>query len=429
MPSTTPKLPLPQGQFFKWTILFHIAYVIVLLLGVVQALREPPTGIFPNSYLAALAVAAQFVGYVRFFLIMPRRYGWPIPLSSMATYFIINIALVCMAWLFHDELFWLLWPYMGQMFGLLAFQIALPMAAATLALLLLLINGIDTQTWTIQNLSGALTYWIFMSISGFYTYQLFRASQQRGKLIAELEETTQQLEEERDKNAELAVLRERARLARDMHDGLGHTLVGLSVQLEAIQRLYPVAPEKASAMIDALQETVRESMDSLRRTLSGLRAPGLGERELVTALRSLCHEFSERTGLQVKCTIGDYANQLPRPTAEALWRVAQESLNNIQKHADAQQVKLSLRFGAQRVILEIEDDGVGLSQEDMNRPARFGLKGMIERLEGLGGTLDIKSQLEQGPTIVASIPLVITPTPIFQTQNGHSAQHKAIPEK
>ena len=91
----------------------------------------------------------------------------------------------------------------------------------------------------------------FLVISGFYIYQLIRSSRQRGGLIAELEKTTRQLKQEQDKNAELAVLQERERLARDMHDGLGHTMAALSVQLEAIQRLYPVAPEKASEMIDA----------------------------------------------------------------------------------------------------------------------------------------------------------------------------------
>ena len=204
-----------------------------------------------------------------------------------------------------------------------------------------------------------------------------------------MEAAQKELELARQRDTELATLRERERLARDLHDSLGHALVALSVQLEAIQRLYKVDPEKASAQVDELKTLTRASMDDLRRSLAGLRAPGLSERRLSEALQTLSVDLGQRAHLQIHCHIAEGADGLSITHAEALWRVAQEALANIERHAVARTVQLQLAIESNAALLSIQDDGRGLPPDAEKQPGHYGLRGMRERVEGLGGTLTL----------------------------------------
>jgi signal transduction histidine kinase len=234
---------------------------------------------------------------------------------------------------------------------------------------------------------------------------LTRTSQERGELIAELQAAKAELELAQRREAELAVLRERERLARDLHDSLGHTLVALSVQLEAIQRLYRVDPDQASAQVDEMKALTRSSMDALRRSLAGLRAPGLGDSALRPALQALCVDFGERTGIDVACQIDQAADRLRPALAETLWRVTQEALTNVEKHAQARQVGVILSCEPSSVLLEVTDDGVGLPPGAAEGLNRFGLRGMRERVEGLGGALTCRGT-EEGTAVKARLPII-----------------------
>ncbi|MCL4259120.1 MAG: sensor histidine kinase, partial [Anaerolineales bacterium] len=224
-----------------------------------------------------------------------------------------------------------------------------------------------------------------------YIYGISRTSGERAKLIAQLEVAQEELELARRRDAELATLRERERLARDLHDSLGHSLATLSVQLEAVQRLYKVDADTASAQVDELKNLTRASMDDLRRSLAGLRAPGLGERKLHETLQSLSVDVAQRARLAVACQIDDAADQLSPAHAETIWRVAQEALANIERHAAARNVDINLAVESQFAIFVIKDDGRGLPPDAEGRPGHFGLRGMRERVEGLGGTLTLSN--------------------------------------
>jgi len=161
--------------------------------------------------------------------------------------------------------------------------------------------------------------------------------------------------------------------------------------------------------MDDLKRLTRSSMDELRRTLAGLRTPGLGDRPLKEALQELCVEVSRRSRLRVEFNweIGDL--ELPPAVAEALWRTAQEGLTNVEKHAGAGRVKVRLHAGAGELRLQIEDDGEGFLPQDAGRPGHFGLAGMRERLEGVGGRLLIASAPGEGTRLEAHIPAVEAP--------------------
>ncbi len=284
---------------------------------------------------------------------------------------------------------WLGFTYFGQMFGLLPLRAVMPGTAIVTILIALITSDWNLRQIPLGAVIGFTFQWlggmtIFLFISG-----IIRTSGERAKLIAKLEAAQKELELAHQRDTELVTLQERERLARDLHDSLGHALVALSVQLEAIQRLYKVDPERASAQVDELKTLTRASMDDLRRSLAGLRAPGLGERRLSEALQTLSVDMGQRAHLEITCYVAEGANQLSPTQAETLWRVAQEALANIERHSSARTAELQLEIESNSAKLSIKDDGLGLPHDAEKQPGHYGLRGMRERVEGLGGTLTL----------------------------------------
>ncbi|MBA3824494.1 MAG: sensor histidine kinase [Ktedonobacterales bacterium] len=206
---------------------------------------------------------------------------------------------------------------------------------------------------------------------------------------------------------ELAVLRERERLARDMHDTLGHALALTTVKLEAIRRLTPRDPERATRELDATEAIVRGAMGELRATLAALRTTPC----LVDELRRLALAAGERSGMTVACDLDSAESTWPEAVQAALVRVGGEAIANAERHAHAQQLTLALTDDAGWVCLCITDDGVGLPDLPTtpdgvtSPPGHFGLAGMRERVRELGGALHITTPVGGGTTIAARIPL------------------------
>ena len=159
----------------------------------------------------------------------------------------------------------------------------------------------------------------------------------------------------------------------------------------------------AAEFIGRQLEVTRASMDELRRSLAGLRAPGLGERKLGEALQTLCVDVGQRTHLEIRCDADEHVNSLPLAHAETLWRVAQEALTNVERHAQARHVTVTLKIETHTALLTIQDDGRGLPPNAENQSGHFGLRGMRERVEGLGGTLTLTNN--NGSNLRVSLPL------------------------
>lgn len=340
-------------------------------------------------------------GVLYFFTIAGGR--WLKSNQRLALYFIGGLAMWLVSSWLNPSTWWLSFAYFGQMFGLLPPQVVLPGTAFIMICLTLIISD-----WNLSEIdSGAAIGFFFQWLAGnvlyLFIFGIARTSRQRAGLIQKLEAAQKELEAARQRDAELATLRERERLARDLHDSLGHSLVALSVQLEAIQRLYKVDPERASAQVDELKDLTRASMDELRRSLAGLRAPGLGERKLREALQTLCVDVGQRAHLEIHCDADEDANALPLAHAETLWRVAQEALTNVERHADARRVTLTLKIETHTALLTIQDDGRGFPPNAENQNGHFGLRGMRERVEGLGGTLTLANN--NGSNLRVSLPL------------------------
>lgn len=395
--------PMRPGLFQRWLTLWHIIYVGGLL-GVLGLALEDTWGAWGWREAALVAIVAVLItAYVRLLVFELR---WPYPNWLLTLYFSGALGLLALATWLHPVFIFIVGMLFGQMFGILPPVLALPGATAVLGVILLASNNWqlprDIGWGTVLFVAGQLGLMLMLYL---YVYHVFRTSQERAGLVNELRAANEQLERARAQASELAALRERERVARDLHDGLGHTLVALSLQLEAIQRLYPVDPARASAQVDDMKQLTRQSMADLRRTLEGLRASGLGDEALGPAIDRLCAGLAARAGLDVAWQVDDAARDLPRPVAETLWRVAQEALVNVERHAGATAVRVSVAMVPGGVELVVRDDGAGLPPDAETRPGHYGLRGIRERVEGLGGTLALESN-QPGAVVRARLPLV-----------------------
>jgi signal transduction histidine kinase len=210
---------------------------------------------------------------------------------------------------------------------------------------------------------------------------------------------------------ELAMADERNRLAREMHDSLGHRLTVAVVQLEGAQRLIPSDPERAARMIGAMREQMKEALAELRRTVARLRTPASEELPLDAALRQLAESFQEGTGLQVHVRVSPDLPALSAAQRLALFRAAQEALTNAQRHARARNLWLDVAVNGREVALTAADDGQGFpaspSQDTAESlpEAGFGLRGLRERAAQLGGALRLGPRPGGGALLTFSLPL------------------------
>ncbi|MBA2248216.1 MAG: sensor histidine kinase [Chloroflexia bacterium] len=195
---------------------------------------------------------------------------------------------------------------------------------------------------------------------------------------------------------------ERRRLRRDLHDGLGAPLAGLTIQSGVIKRLVRSEPVRAEAELDHLQEELRSAIADIRRLVHGLRPPALDEFGLVTALRSRLLAFeSKGDGFSTELVATGDDHTLPAAVEVAIYRITEEALTNISRHAAARSATVVLDI-AVAVRLEITDDGRGIAPESR---VGVGVQSMRERTEELGGTYEIGTRDSAGTRIVVTIPL------------------------
>lgn len=229
---------------------------------------------------------------------------------------------------------------------------------------------------------------------------------QQQKQQAELEAVNQNLssyasllEKFSAKVEQLAVSRERNRLARELHDTLAHTLSALSVQLEATDTLWKTQPAQAQTLLREALTITRSGLTETRRALQALRASPLEDLGLELAIRSLAESAAQREGFSVDLNVSPQINGLSPQIEQTIYRVAQEMIENICRHANARHVTFSLTRNQQEIKALISDDGMGFDPQAVDQERKLGLRGVRERIEMLGGTLDIVSTPGKGTTM------------------------------
>jgi two-component system, NarL family, sensor histidine kinase UhpB len=219
----------------------------------------------------------------------------------------------------------------------------------------------------------------------------------------------ERIEEERRRSGQLAMRaqeEERRRLARDLHDEVNQALTAILLRLEALAQETP--PERAPEVAE-LKRLVNQAMGELLSLARQLRPSALDDHGLVPAIEAQLKRFSAQTGIEIRMITEGEPNDLPEVVQTAIYRVAQEALANVQRHAGATVVELDLEEEAGRVELRVLDDGRGFDPGGIPRAgttppgAGLGLSGMAERARLVGGELDVRSAPGGGTTVTLRV--------------------------
>jgi len=219
------------------------------------------------------------------------------------------------------------------------------------------------------------------------------------KLVGGQKEARRRLEKHAVTLEELAISRERNRLARELHDTLAHSLSAVAVQLEAVKSVWEAEPVMARELLDQSLVGAREGLGEARRAIQALRASPLEEKGLAGALVELASSVEARSSLSVDITLEDHLGDLDSGIEQAVYRIASEALTNATRHSQASKVTVMLDRRGRRLSLEVRDDGMGFDTSSEAPNGHIGLRGMRERAAMAGGTLVVNSTAGKG-TIV-----------------------------
>ena len=199
---------------------------------------------------------------------------------------------------------------------------------------------------------------------------------------------------------------ERRRIARELHDELNQRVISLAFDIDDQMQQIPTLPEAARTTLQLVKNEVAELSDHLRDLAHRLHPSVLDDLGITSALRVCAKEFEQREHISVRLALDEPGKPLGRHLAECLFRVTQEALRNVAKHAGAMHVFLGLSYHEDHVVLHIEDDGRGFAPQDRHQVQRgLGLVSMGERVRLLEGSLTLTSNLGQGTRLSVSIPL------------------------
>ena len=219
----------------------------------------------------------------------------------------------------------------------------------------------------------------------------------------------ERIEEERRRSGQLAMRaqeEERRRLARDLHDEVNQALTAILLRLEALAQDSP--PERGPEVAE-LKKLVNQAMEELLNLARQLRPSALDDHGLLPAVEAQLKRFSARTGVQVRLHTEGEPNELSEVVQTAIYRVAQEALTNVARHAGATAVEVDLEAGDGRAELRIRDDGAGFDPGSIARAgtegpgAGLGLGGMAERARLVGGELDVRSSPGGGTSVTLRV--------------------------
>lgn len=401
-----PEVQLAGNAFFQRLGLFWATFFYTsLAIGLLDVVLKPPGIISLPGGLALAGCLAGSALFQRLFapLFVHGSQRWPLRGNAAWIYFggqtLIAIGLTQVSPAFIGLTFTLI----GHTFGALPpRRWPLPLSVLFLAVALDIGLLSDLRRADLSSLPGFGLGVVIFIVIGLLISRLFYQRYQLLELVAELRTAKAAVEAASLERAELAALRERNRLARVMHDGLGHALVLVNVKLEAAERLYLHNPTRGAAELEATRALVRETLSELRRSLAELRdAPALPD--LSAALHLLADEIAARSGIQLTLDISP-AEQPAPSIRTVLWLIAREALTNVERHAGARHAAIRLTRIDAGWQLEITDDGRGIHPADLQKPGHFGLVGIRERAEAVNGRVQIDTKRQHGACLAVWVP-------------------------
>jgi signal transduction histidine kinase len=236
---------------------------------------------------------------------------------------------------------------------------------------------------------------IFLAVGFSISYLMSRLNEQQQSLA----EANTRLQHHASTLEHLATSRERNRVARELHDTLAHTLSGLSVQLEAVKAYWDIDAQKARSTLESSLQAAHSGLGETRRALQALRASPLDDLGLSLAVRRMVEDAAARANLALDLSIVDKLPPLSPDVEQCIYRVAQEAVANVIRHAKAKTLTVNLDSTGEKVTLTVQDDGIGFDLGKKEKTNNYGLEGMQERAQLAGGELTLISKPREGTTV------------------------------
>jgi signal transduction histidine kinase len=393
--------------------LFAILWLGLFLLGggillVAQAFSQPAV-VF---YLAGIANAVLLLGYLL----------WPqLPRHLGSRYLPIGVVIASVGPIVVNHLVSLLqihpetrtpldtWPLAAILFVplvIVAWQhplrdvIVFCLGTALLDLILAIPAARGNGLFLLSTAHGILGRTLSLLLVGYMVARIVKIQRQQRQSLAS---ANTRLTHYATTLEQLATTRERNRLARELHDTLAHTLSAVAVELEAVASLWDDDPARARTLLERSLAATRSGLTETRRALQALRSSPLEDLGLVLAIRQQAEAVAARANLALDLQVPERLDDLSPDVEQCIYRVAQETLTNVARHAQARHVQVSLLQEHKRLTLTVSDDGRGFEPDAADLEDHLGIRGMQERAEAAGGTLEVSSEPGQGTTVRLSV--------------------------
>jgi signal transduction histidine kinase len=228
--------------------------------------------------------------------------------------------------------------------------------------------------------------------------------EREGRVLASLEQSREQLRKLSAYQQEVRE-EERHRIAREIHDQFGQSLTILKMDLAWLKKQWPDRTPEMEAKMGAMSQVIGEALENLHTVTAELRPVMLDDFGLAAAIEWQIEEFSKRSGIDCRMEETGFEPELPKDQAAALFRIFQETLTNIMRHARADTVTVRLEGCKGDLLLEVHDNGRGITEEEINAPTAFGLLGMRERLYPWNGRVTFEGRPGRGTRVTIRLPL------------------------
>lgn len=386
-------------------ILQWVSYFIIFAVLMIFTIGHPPEITGWRFYYTELALAILLVMNVLWFNQLPGRH---IPVSEQWIFLVISAGLIFSS-LWVGELFnavYLLFMLCAQaaiMRGV--WPAGLIFSTVNMALILVIFKILGQSNNDMVSLASSLVMGaLFILLLAIILERYAQQTRQAERLLRELQQANAELVAARQKEKELAIAEERVRLARDIHDGLGHHLTVLSIQLQAAGKLVARNPQAAAEAIQLSRSEAQAALEEVRSSVAMMRQSPIESQPLPEALAALVRDFDQRSDLRASLEQSGDPVELSPFARQTLFRAAQEGLTNAQKHGkNVQHAWVRLRYEADAVRLSVQDDGQ--EPPDPGGEAGFGLLGLAERVSQLGGSLNNGPAKSGGFAVEVCLPL------------------------
>jgi signal transduction histidine kinase len=275
-----------------------------------------------------------------------------------------------------------------------------------------LLSGAIGEAAAVDAIKLGMSDYLLKDDMGKLAYVITRAidiseiKRAKEKADAELVDSERRLAEFAE-HLQMSIEQERSSIAREIHDDIGGSLAAIKFDLAWIGR-HHTDPATLSHL-DAASSMLQHAIGASQRIMMNLR-PAILDQGLEAAIEWLAREFEKRTGTKTSFHAALHPADTSKAIQLAAYRMAQEALTNVAKHAQCNRVRVELSDAEDVLTLEITDNGLGIPAANLNKPSAFGLKGLQERARTVGGWLDVSSRLSEGTSITLTIPLTRTPT-------------------